>query len=90
MTQGNKENIGQWIAKAEEDIIAAKALIDIRPFILDIVCFHCQQAVEKLFKAFLLAQEQEIQKTHDLILLREKCSAFDADFSKLDFKNSNR
>ncbi len=89
MTKGNKESIGKWIEKAEQDIIAAQTLFDIRPFILDVVCFHCQQAVEKLLKAFLFSKGQEIEKTHDIVFLQEQCSNIDMDFSDIDFKNLN-
>jgi HEPN domain-containing protein len=32
----------------------------------DTVCFHCQQAAEKYFKAVLVLHNQEIPRTHDL------------------------
>jgi HEPN domain-containing protein len=37
-----------------------------------IICFHCQQAAEKLLKAFLVVKGQEYPYTHDLFLLLEK------------------
>ena len=37
----------------------------------DAVCFHCQQAAEKLLKAFLVAGGQPAPRTHDLLLLLE-------------------
>jgi HEPN domain-containing protein len=33
---------------------------------METVCFHCQQYVEKLLKAFLTLQSVEAPKTHDL------------------------
>lgn len=44
----------ELLKKAEHDLIAASMIIDLNPIILDIACFHCQQAVEKLLKTFLL------------------------------------
>lgn len=34
--------------------------------ITEIVCFHCQQAVEKYLKALLLSNNEDIQKTHNI------------------------
>ncbi|TAL58007.1 MAG: HEPN domain-containing protein [Bacteroidetes bacterium] len=89
MTDDYREYIGQWFEKADHDIIAAKSLIEIRPLILDVACFHCQQAVEKYLKAFLVYKEVDFEKTHNIRLLQNKCAAMDADFSQLDFKNLN-
>ena len=33
------------------------------------MCFLCQQAIEKAFKALLLKRTGEIRKTHDLVIL---------------------
>jgi HEPN domain-containing protein len=41
-------------------------IIELNPIILDIACFHCQQAVEKYLKSFLLYRGQELIKTHNL------------------------
>ena len=87
MTDDHKEYIKQWIEKAEHDVIAAETLIGVRPLILDVACFHCQQAVEKFLKAFLIFKGIEIARTHDIVLLQEQCSAIDTDFSDIDFKN---
>jgi HEPN domain-containing protein len=35
----------------------------------DEICFHCQQAIEKLLKGMLADLGLPIQKTHDLIIL---------------------
>nr|WP_276538844.1 HEPN domain-containing protein [Murimonas intestini] len=36
---------------------------------LEIICYHCQQAVEKLLKDLLISNNKTIQKTHDLEML---------------------
>ncbi len=48
------------------------------------VCFHCQQAVEKFLKAFLIANGVEIKKTHNIEYLLAECADFDRDFSGID------
>lgn len=87
MTAEEKKYIGHWLEKAEHDLIAARLLIESVPLILDISCFHCQQASEKFLKAFLAFHSVDLEKTHDIILLQRKCSAIDFDFSELDFRN---
>ena len=54
--------------------------------ILDIACFHCQQAIEKYLKVFLLFKEQELIKTHNLNILIKNCADFDADFITIDIR----
>jgi hypothetical protein len=37
----------RWIAKADEDLAAAERLMSLDDSLAAVVCFHCQQAVEK-------------------------------------------
>ena len=49
--------------------------------VTEIVCFHCQQAVEKYLKALLIHNKTEsIPKTHNIDLLLNLCTKFDKDF----------
>ena len=89
MTDEHKKHVRQWLEKAEHDIIAVKTLIDVQPLILDVACFHCQQAAEKYLKSFLAYHGADIKKTHDLRLLRNMCSQIDSEFSEIDFKDLN-
>ena len=79
--------IRQWLEKADHDLLAAKALIEYEPMILDNACFHCQQAVEKYLKAFLIYKEQETSKTHDVKFLIDQCNKLDTDFKNIDVKD---
>lgn len=45
--------VGQWLAKAEQDMKAGEALLAIEPPYLYPACFHAQQAAEKYLKALL-------------------------------------
>ena len=38
---------------------------------LEIICYHCQQAIKKLLKGVLISKGVTIKKTHDLGLLAE-------------------
>jgi len=60
----------RWIAKADEDIGAAERLLEGDDSLASVVCFHSQQAVEKLIKALLVLSGVPFARTHDLIQLR--------------------
>ena len=78
------EFVMPWIEKAENDISSARYLAEnMRPAPAEIICFHCQQAAEKYLKAFLVYNDQEPPKTHDLIELAKLCNNFNPDFSLL-------
>jgi len=60
----------EWVAKAEQDYLAAVKLAGERGArFSEIVCFHCQQSPEKYLKARLQEAEIEFPKTHDLVRL---------------------
>jgi len=62
-----KASTREWIAKAEEDFAAARALARPRKKPLWApVCFHAQQCVEKYLKARLNEASVAFYKTHDL------------------------
>ena len=54
-------------------MITAQHLNDtLYPKPLEIICYHCQQAAEKMLKALIIANHGEVQKTHDLGLLTDQ------------------
>lgn len=66
-----------WIQKAADDIRAAEVdQLAVPPLRGDAV-FHCQQAVEKAFKALLSWHDLPFRKTHSLEELGEACLALD-------------
>ncbi len=62
----------QWVAKANSDLLNADNNLRSQRIPYDTVCFHCQQAAEKLLKAYLACIGQSPPVTHDLLLLLEK------------------
>ena len=47
----------------------------------EIICFHCQQAVEKYLKALMISKgKEDIPKTHNIDLLLNLCLEYDKDF----------
>jgi HEPN domain-containing protein len=72
MSKDLEEYIANWIKKATHDIITAQTILEHQPLILDVVCFHCQQAIEKYLKVFLIANNVDVVKTHNLNYLQLK------------------
>jgi HEPN domain-containing protein len=66
----------EWCGKANEDLTAAQVLAERE--LHGVALFHCQQAVEKAIKAFLLFHAQDLPKTHDLVRLINIASTVDS------------
>jgi HEPN domain-containing protein len=64
-----KKQVENWILLADKDMFAADILLKDEYPLTNIVAFHCQQAIEKYLKAFLIENDIPIIKTHDLIKL---------------------
>ena len=47
------------------------------------ICFHFQQAAEKYLKLFIVSQELEFRKIHDLPLLLKICSSKDSSLEEI-------
>ncbi|MEW6252358.1 MAG: HEPN domain-containing protein [Planctomycetota bacterium] len=74
--------IQRWLLKAQTDWTVARKAIQPPPQ-LDAAAFHCQQAVEKLLKAYLIAHNVAFEKVHDLSRLVQQCAVVDPDFASL-------
>jgi len=75
--------IRQWMLKARHDIESSRLLLASDPQILDTAVYHCQQAAEKVLKAYLTLHDTPFTKTHDLTVLVEQCMDKDASFDAL-------
>lgn len=73
-----------WLLKAESDLRTAQILIKDENPPTDSICFHAQQAVEKLLKAYLTYLDIKAPKTHDIATLLELCLSADEEFKELD------
>lgn len=62
-----------WLVRGSTDIRAAEHDLAASPPILSDAVFHCQQAVEKAFKAFLVWRNTPFRKTHSLEETGEQC-----------------
>jgi HEPN domain-containing protein len=74
------DQIRQWISKGDHDLGTAKITYTHIPEYLDTVTFHCQQAVEKYLKAYLVFRSIAFRFSHDLIYLLELITQKDSDF----------
>ena len=74
------EEINQWIIKGDHDLGTAKITYLHIPEYLDTVTFHCQQAVEKYLKAYLIFQSILFRFSHDLVYLLDLITQKDFDF----------
>lgn len=72
-----------WLYKADSDLKSSRKLIEGDDPIMDTAIYHTQQCAEKSLKGFLAFKEQPIQKSHDIELLVELCSALDEEFETL-------
>ncbi|MBT9130755.1 MAG: hypothetical protein DDT42_01099 [candidate division WS2 bacterium] len=79
------EFLKKWLIKAIEDFNASKYIVNLsdEKILTSIVCFHCQQTVEKLFKAYLITKKIDFAKTHDLELLIKLCVDLDNEFKNI-------
>lgn len=67
----------QWLAKAAKDLRLASLVLSAVPPEPEDALFHCQQAVEKVLKAFLTWHDQPFRKVHDLGELGKQCVLID-------------
>ena len=78
-----KEIIGHWKLKAGRDIELVERDLRSDDPLTDILCFHCQQAVEKYLKTYLISKLIKAPKTHDIAILLEICKKIDTEFAVL-------
>ncbi|HBY57284.1 MAG TPA: DNA-binding protein [Candidatus Atribacteria bacterium] len=85
MNEKKKMNfVHKWLQKAESDIKVSRTLLEVEDSQTDAICFHCQQAIEKYFKAYLTFKNIRVKKIHDLEVLLDMCIEKDKDFENLD------
>ena len=79
-----KDNLADWIRKAEGDYNSANREIKVKEKEnYDLVCILCQQCAEKYLKAFQIFHQVKFEWTHDLLDLLNDCVKIDASFEFL-------
>lgn len=72
---------GDQIDKSERDIKSAKILKE-HDCGNDVVAFHCQQAIEKILKAYLIVKSEGVVSGHSLLYLCKLAQGHDVNFKK--------
>jgi HEPN domain-containing protein len=72
-----------WLAKAANDLLNADNNLKSENVPYDTVCFHCQQAGEKLLKAYLVGNKKSYPITHDLFLILENILPLNSEAEQL-------
>ncbi len=68
-----ESNFPAWLRKADHDLLNIENNLAAKEIPWDTICFHAQQVVERVLKAFLVYHGSDLSKTHDLIALLAKC-----------------
>ncbi|MGB9840219.1 HEPN domain-containing protein [Thermovenabulum sp.] len=72
----------EWFDRAKKDFDAAKILYEYEGD-KGIICFHCQQAVEKYLKGYLIYKTGMLHDGHSLTKLCKKAYQFDNRFKNI-------
>lgn len=73
--------VDEWLLIAYDDLDTARFLFEHKhPKPLEIICYHCQQSVEKSLKAFLVSCGAEAPKLHDCGKICGMCIVQDSAF----------
>ncbi len=80
--------VQSWLLKAAHDLETAKIVASHMPDYDDVIAFHCQQAIEKALKGYLIFLDVEFKPVHDLgyllNLTSTKDNGFDIYFEEVD------
>jgi len=82
MTNATPE-VREWLRKAANDLLSARILIEHQPPVLETAAFHCQQAVEKALKAYLVWKSVPFERVHSLVYLLDLCEQQEPAFAGL-------
>lgn len=77
------DEIREWLQKAKNDLLSAQILMKHEPPVLDTASFHCQQAVEKVLKAFLVWKGVSFEKVHSLTYFLDLCETQEPRFGSM-------
>ena len=81
----DKTFVLEWIRYASDDLFTARHMFeDVYPKRLGISVWHSQQCAEKALKAFLVANDIDPPKIHNLNRLGELCGNIDGEFFQIE------
>jgi HEPN domain-containing protein len=76
----NLNDVKEWFIIADDDFDSAKILNESDRKHMEVICYLCAQASEKYLKGYLVYNDIIPQKTHNLVLLTDKCIEIDSVF----------
>ena len=76
----------EWVKRGEWDWRSAHLLFEAEAPVPETACFHAQQAVEKILKAFLISRRAAAPRTHNLVALLD--AAVEHEPSTADLKEA--
>ena len=83
MKKSKEQQVKDWFKKAYSDLKIARREMCAPDPAMDAVCFHFQQAVEKLLKAWLIWHDVAFKPTHNIEALLGACENTDPGFAQL-------
>src|SRR3954451_18557993 len=82
----------RWLGIADRDRAAARGCAEMRPPLLDIAAYHCQQALEKIAKGYLVLAGVPFRRTHSVDELAGQLAQIDpaiaSEFTRLAWVTS--
>lgn len=78
----NLQIVQQWLEKVKADLGVAEMTVDADPTLSAAAGFHCQRAVEKSLKGYLIVNDVDFEYVHDIKYLLELCIPRDAAFER--------
>jgi len=80
----DNELLQEWLDKGNDDLRSAEYLSTMQhPTPDEIICYHCQQSAEKYLKSYLVLNDIEPPKIHNLKELMEMCEQLNSNFNVL-------
>ncbi len=70
-----------WLYYSYEDLLAARLLINDKR-LCEAVIFHCQQAIEKALKGFMLLKQHKLYDGHNITWLCKQAALIDGCFTE--------
>ena len=77
----DSKRYNDWFDKAKIDLRGAQVLFE-SDVDNSLVAFHCQQAIEKMLKGFVLKHTKELLDGHSLVFLIRRASHIDEEMRK--------
>lgn len=70
-----------WLDRAGEDMICAGIMLE-QDTCYNMTAFHCQQAIEKALKAYILLKSKQLVDGHNLTWLCKRAMKYDKSFNE--------